>query len=323
MSLIQKTKQKLLNHESISALEALQLFHEPIDELCAAANEIRRHFCGNIFDICTIINAKSGRCSEDCKFCAQSSHYHTACGQHPLLSEQEILDDAERNAAKGVLRYSLVTSGKTLTDNEIERICRIVEKIKSSIPIRICGSLGLLNESQYKKLYAAGLTRIHNNLETSEKNFPHMCTTHRFSDKVAALHAARSAEMALCSGGIFGIGESLQDRIDLAFSLKSLGIQSVPINLLNPVKGTPYENNIPLTNDETRSIVAVFRFILPDAFIRLAGGRGLLADKGYSCFLSGANAAISGDMLTTVGISINADLKMIKELGFEVTIKDE
>ncbi len=198
-----------------------------------------------------------------------------------------------------------------------------MQRIKGSIPIRICGSFGLLNGSQYRKLYKAGLTRIHNNLETSKNNFPNMCTTHSFEDKITAIEAAKNAGMSICSGGIFGIGESVQDRIDLAFSLKELGVKSIPINLLNPIKGTPYENNRPLTDEEIRRVVAVYRFILPTAFIRLAGGRGLLADKGRACFLSGANAAISGDMLTTLGISIETDMKMIRELGFEVAMKDE
>jgi len=323
MSLIHEIKQKVLKREIITPYQTLQLFDAPIDELCNAADEIRHHFCGNTFDICTIINAKSGRCFEDCKFCAQSAHYNTKCEQYSLLSVQEIFDSAKYNADKGILRYSLVTSGKTLSDKEIESVCQTVRKIIRSVPIRVCGSFGLLNDSQYKKLYEAGLTRIHNNLETSEKNFPNMCTTHSFTDKITAINSAKNAGMTICSGGIFGIGESVQDRIDLAFSLKELGVKSIPINLLNPVKGTPYENNTPLTSEEVRRIVAVFRFILPEAFIRLAGGRGLLADKGRSCFLSGANAAISGDMLTTAGISIDTDMKMIKELGFEVTVKDE
>ena len=323
MSFIHEVKQKVINHKSISPDEARRLSEEPIDELCSAANEIRRHFCGNIFDICTIINAKSGQCSEDCKFCAQSSHYHTECEHHSLLSEQEMLDGAKYNADKGVLRYSLVTSGKTLSDSEIDIICRTVEKIRHTVPIRICGSFGLLTGPQYVKLHKSGLTRIHNNLETSENYFPKMCTTHTFSEKLTAIHSAQNAGMTICSGGIFGIGESMQDRIDLAYSLKESGVKSIPVNLLNPVSGTPYENNIPLSNEEICRIVAVFRFILPDAFIRLAGGRGLLADRGYTCFLSGANASISGDMLTTAGISIDTDMKMINELGYEVKVKDE
>lgn len=323
MSFIHEVKQKVLGREEMTQAEALRLFSEPAAELCAAADEVRRHFCGDAFDVCTIINAKSGRCSEDCKFCAQSAHYDTECEQYALLSEEEIFTGAKYNADKGIFRYSLVTSGKTLSDSEVDSVCRAARRIISLLPVRVCGSFGLLSAAQFGRLRSAGITRIHNNLETSERNFPNMCTTHSFADKIAAINSAKKAGMTICSGGILGIGENARDRVDLAFSLKALGVGSVPINLLNPVKGTPHENIPPLASEEIRRIVAVFRFILPEAFIRLAGGRSLLEDKGRSCFLSGANAAISGDMLTTAGISIDADMKMIKELGFEVTAGDE
>lgn len=323
MSFIYEMKEKVIKGLVITKDEAIKLYTHPLDELCQGANEIRKHYCKNIFDICTIINAKSGRCSENCKYCAQSIHYDTNCEEYPLLSSKEIISHAKYNLEQGVLRYSLVTSGRTLSDREIERVCEIVAQIKETVPIKVCGSFGLLKKEQYKRLFQAGLTRIHNNLETSKANFPNMCTTHSFEDKVSAIGFAKEAEMYICSGGIFGIGESIQDRIDLAFSLKELGIKSVPINLLNPVKGTPYEGLTPLGVEELRRIVAVYRFILPDAFIRLAGGRGLLWDKGRSCFLSGANAAISGDMLTTSGISIKTDLEMIANLGFEVKLIHE
>ena len=205
----------------------------------------------------------------------------------------------------------------------MDKICKATEKIKNECSIKVCGSFGLLTHKQYKRLYNTGLTRIHNNLETSKEYFPKMCTTHSFEDKLEAITNAHQAGMSICSGGIFGIGESVEDRISLAFSLEKLGIKSVPINLLNPIKGTPYENNIPLSSDELCRIVAVYRFVMPDAFIRLAGGRGLLADKGKACFLSGANAAISGDMLTTSGITVESDMQMIKELGFEVELVNE
>lgn len=318
MSFIKDMKEKVRNGSLLTFEEAMQLYTEDLDELCASANEIRIHFCQNTFDICTIINAKSGRCLENCKYCAQSMHYHTSCEEYPLLSEKEIVDGAKYHADRGVLRYSLVTSGRSLSDMETDSICHIASQIKQTVPIRVCGSFGLLSKAQYEKLYKSGLTRIHNNLETSKRNFKNMCTTHSFEDKVTAIKNAKQAGMSICSGGIFGIGESNTDRVELAFSIRDLHIKSIPINLLNPVKGTPYENNLPLTETDIRRIVAVYRFILPDAFIRLAGGRGLLADKGRSCFQSGANAAITGDMLTTTGISIETDLAMIKELGFEV-----
>ena len=160
------------------------------------------------------------------------------------------------------------------------------------------------------------MQRVHKSLETSEKNFPNVCTTHTYQDKIEAICAAKRAGMSICSGGIMGLGETMEDRIDMAITIRELGIRSVPVNMLNPIKGTPYEKNQKLTTEEMRRIVAIYRFLIPDASIRLAGGRGLLDDKGRSCFESGANACISGDMLTTVGITIDTDMKMIAELGY-------
>ncbi len=310
-------KDKIIGGESITKSEAISLLDVDLQLLCDSANDIRKHFCNNKFDVCTIINAKSGRCSEDCKYCAQSAHYRTSCEEYPLLSKDVIRADAMKNADAGVMRYSIVTSGRNMQDGEIEEICAIAKNIKD-VPIKLCGSFGLLEKSQYEKLYQAGITRMHNNLETSENHFPNMCTTHSFADKIASINAAKEAGMYVCSGGIMGIGESFEDRIDLAFSLKELGVQSVPINMLNPVKGTPFENYDRISEDDFKRTIAIFRFILPTAFIRLAGGRGLMHDSGYSLFESGANATITGDMLTTAGISMVEDIKKIQEMGFEI-----
>lgn len=316
MSLTGELKEKILSGGSISKEEALVLYDEPLEELCLAADELRRKFCENGFDICTIINGKSGRCSENCKYCAQSAYYHTAADEYPLLDTEEIVKQARYNAERGVLRYSIVTSGRALNDSEIDKMCEAIREIKKNVDIEVCVSFGLLNEAQYRKVKQAGATRVHNNLETSRNNFPNVCTTHTFDDKVAAIKAAYAAGLAVCSGGIMGLGETKEDRIDMAFSLKELGVKSVPVNMLNPIPGTPYEKNERLTVDDMRRIVAVYRFILPDASIRLAGGRGLLVDKGEGCFCSGANAVISGDMLTTAGYTIESDMEMIERLGY-------
>ena len=186
--------------------------------------------------------------------------------------------------------------------------------------IEVCVSFGLLNEAQYRKLREAGVTRVHNNLETSRRNFPNVCTTHTFDDKAAAIRAAMAAGLSVCSGGIMGLGETVEDRIDMALTLRELGIRSVPVNMLNPIPGTPYEGNPRLGEEDMRRIAAVYRFILPKASIRLAGGRGLMEDKGESCFLSGANAVISGDMLTTSGYTIESDMSMIEKLGYRAVL---
>lgn len=318
MGLVEKLKEKVLSKEQITREEAIQLYEEPLEELYTAADEVRRFFCGDKFDLCTIINGKSGRCSEDCKYCAQSAYYHTSAEEYPLLSIEEIVDQAKYNADRGVLRYSIVTSGRALRDEEIDQMCAAIRAIRKQTDIEVCVSFGLLNEAQFRRVKEAGATRVHNNLETSRRNFPNVCTTHTFDDKVKAIKAAQAAGLSVCSGGIMGLGESVEDRIDLALSLRELGIRSVPVNMLNPIPGTPYADNVRLTAKDMRRIAAVYRFILPDAAIRLAGGRGLMEDKGEGCFRSGANAAISGDMLTTAGYSIETDMEMLDRLGYRV-----
>lgn len=323
MKTLLQVKEKVLGEENITKEEIMTLKDADLEELAQAADEIRAKFCGNGFDICTIINAKSGKCSENCKYCAQSAYYDTTAEVYPLLETEEIVKQAKYNDDMGVLRYSLVTSGRCLSDAEVDKACESIRAVKRETGIEVCISMGLLKEEQFRRLKEAGAVRVHNNLETSRNNFPNVCTTHTFADKVEALKAAGKVGLSICSGGIMGLGETMEDRIDMAFSLKELGVKSVPVNMLNPIPGTPYERNERLTNDDMRRIVAIFRFILPDASIRLAGGRGLLPDKGRACFVSGANAAISGDMLTTAGISIETDMKMIKELGYEVRLWNE
>lgn len=323
MELLEKLTEKVLGKGKITKDEALKLYDMPLEELCEAADRIRKHFCKDGFDICTIVNGKSGRCSENCKYCAQSSFYHTSAKEYSLLDKEEILRQARYNAQKGVLRYSIVTSGKKLPDKEVDEMCDIIKEIRKTVGISVCVSFGLLNKEQFAKLKEAGVSRVHNNLETSRRNFPNVCTTHTFDDKIQAIQAAKEAGLTVCSGGILGLGETVEDRIDLALSLRELEIKSVPINLLNPIPGTPYENNPVLSEEEMRRTVAVFRFLLPEASLRLAGGRGLLKDKGESCFCSGANAVISGDMLTTSGYTIDSDMKLIKKLGYKAELCNE
>ncbi|MDD3238506.1 MAG: biotin synthase BioB [Lachnospira sp.] len=320
---LQRLKENVLKNGGITKREAQELIRTDLQELTMAANEIRESFCGTGFDICTIINAKSGRCTEDCKYCAQSSFYPTELESYPLLESREIVDQAKYNDQRGVLRFSLVTSGKKLNAGEVAQACESIRRVKKETGMEVCVSMGLLEEKDFLELKKAGVTRAHNNLETSADNFSNVCTTHSFEDKIKAIKAAKRAGLSVCSGGIMGLGETMGDRIDLAFSLKELGIKSVPINMLNPIPGTPYEHNQKLSSDDMQRIVAIFRFILPDASIRLAGGRGLLSDKGRACFCAGANAAISGDMLTTAGITIETDMQMLNELGYEPRLWNE
>lgn len=318
MSFVNELKVRILDGYKIIRDDALGLVDADLEELCRCADELRRHFCGDAFDICTIINGKSGKCSENCKYCAQSAYYKTAVDEYPLIDCESLQKDAIYNHEKGILRYSIVTSGKNLSDNEVDEICESYRNIRNSCNISLCASHGLLTFEQFKKLKKAGVTRYHNNLETSRRNFPEICTTHTYDDKITAVKNAQEAGLEVCSGGIMGLGETMEDRIDMVMDIRALGIKSVPVNILNPIKGTPYEHLPVLKINEVRRIISIFRFIMPKDAIRFAGGRGLLADKGKSVFMSGANAAISGDMLTTSGITIDEDMAILKELGFKV-----
>ncbi len=316
----EKIAQEIFHHQEITPLKALALKEADLETLCSCANEIRKHFMGNCFDLCTIINAKSGACSEDCAYCAQSSRYPVnAVETYPLLDVEQMTQEAQYNAQSGVHRFSLVTSGKRLSARDLQGVCKALSHIRDHVDIKLCSSNGLLSQDDFEQLKQSGLTRYHNNLEASAGYFPKICTTHTHEEKIASIKAAQKAGLSVCSGGIMGLGETMEDRISLAFTLKKLGITSVPVNILSPIPGTPLENMPVLDNDEVCRIIAIFRYILPNAYIRLAGGRGQLPDKGRRAFMSGANAVITGDMLTTSGISIARDTDMLTELGFEVS----
>ena len=319
MSALERVSRRILGGgEAATREEALALYEAPFDALTATADRIREAFCAATFDLCTIVNARSGRCSEDCRFCAQSSHYDTGVEQYERLETHELVEQAQYNAARGVLRYSLVTSGRTLSPAALDEMCRAVEAVRAGSEIAVCVSFGLLDEAAYRRLRAAGATRVHNNLEASRRFFPEICTTHSYDDKLEAIRAAQAAGLEVCSGGIIGLGETVADRIDMALELRGLGIRSVPLNLLNPIPGTPLAAREPLPYEDFVRTVAVYRLLLPDAAIRLAGGRGLMPDGGASCFRAGANATITGDMLTTPGLSIASDRDRIAALGYEI-----
>lgn len=323
MNSIRHYKEKVLSGAMISKEEAMIIADAPLEEICSAANEIRKHFCGNHFDICAIINGKSGKCAENCKYCAQSAFSNTKIEEYSLLDTEPLVEQAKYNDQRGVLRYSIVTSSKKLNEQEVDKVCESIRAIRNKTGIAVCTSFGLLAEEQFIKLKEAGVSRVHNNLETSRRNFPNVCTTHSYEEKIETIKAAKRAGLNVCSGGIMGLGETMEDRIDMVLTIKELGIRSIPVNMLNPIPGTPYENVKKLTNEDMCRIVAVFRFLVPNASIRLAGGRGLLADKGLKCFQSGANAAISGDMLTTSGISIEQDMELLKKLGYKAVLWNE
>lgn len=317
-NIVNQYKMKVLEGNLLTREEAEKLAKENTVNLMVASNEVRKVLCGNEFNLCTIVNGKSGRCSEDCKYCSQSTHFKTNVDEYNLLNSDDILNSAISNYNKGMHRFAIVTSGRSLISREIDDLCQIYHYIKENCPIELCASHGLLKYEDLKRLKAAGVSRYHNNLETSKFFFSNICTTHTFDEKVETIQNAKKAGLEICSGGIIGLGEKIADRIDMAFALRELGVNNVPINILNPIKGTALENQEPLEYEEIIKTLALFRLILPRAQIRLAGGRKLLKDKGFRALQSGVNAAISGDMLTTAGIETADDIAMIKSLGFEV-----
>ena len=276
---------------------------------------IQQKFFGNRVDLCTIINGKSGRCSENCKYCAQSARHKTGVDEYNFLPTEKILEVALTDERAGVNRFSIVTSGRTLDGKNFERAIETYKILREKLKIELCASHGLLTYEQLQRLKAAGVKRYHHNLETSRRYFPQICTSHTFDDRIKTIKLARAAGLEVCSGGIIGMGETWQDRIDLAFELAALKIKSIPINILNPIKGTPLENLPTLKPEEILRTVAIFRYINPTAHIRLAAGRKFLPDNGASAFLHGASAAITGNMLTTSNTNISSDMKLLGELG--------
>ena len=290
-----------------------------LDELLREADRIRTVICGDKVDLCTIVNGRSGRCGEDCKFCAQSMHHNTGCEQYEFLDEDEIVALAKSNESELVDRYSIVTSGKSLAGESFEKVIKAFERLRKECRMDLCASLGFLTDEQFSRLVETGVTSYHANIETSRGYFPSICTTHTYEDKIDNIRRAQEAGLCVCSGGIIGMGESWEDRLDMAVSLAELGIESIPINALMPIAGTPLENMPQLTEDEILRTVAFFRFINPTANIRLAAGRAIMENNGERAFSGGASATITGNMLTTSSSTIRSDREMLERMGRNVT----
>ena len=308
--------EKIIGGENLTPSDDLTfLLETPLEELQRGAGLIQKKFCGNHIDLCTIINGKSGRCGEDCKYCAQSAKNHTGVDEYNFLSTKEILAVAKMNEKAGVNRFSIVTSGRALTGADFDKAVDAYKVLRENLKIDLCASHGILNAEQFKKLRATGVTSYHHNIETSRRFFPQICTSHTYDDRIKTIKLAQAAGLNVCSGGIIGMGETWIDRIDMAIELAELDIQSIPINALMAVKGTALENIPPLAEDEILRTIAIFRYINPTANIRLAAGRKLLKDFGASAFLHGASASITGNMLTTSGTTIKSDMELLKNLG--------
>lgn len=316
-----KLADEIIAGRRISREDDLSMFLTcDLKELCDGADRIREHFIGDKVDLCSIINGRSGKCPEDCKYCAQSAHNHTKCEIYDFLPEEKIVEACKLNEREGVDRFSIVTAGRSLSGEEFEKAIHAYETMHAECKIDLCASMGFLNAEQLHRLHEAGVTSYHHNIETSRRNFPNICTTHTYEQKIETLKLVKEEGMCACSGGIIGMGETWEDRLDMAISLAELGIDSIPINALMPIEGTPLENQPQLTEDEILRTIAFFRYINPEANIRLAAGRALLTNDGESAFQSGASATITGNMLTTVACAtIRSDKQMLENLGRDVT----
>lgn len=305
----------------ISLEEARSLAREndvnSILALVAAAHKVRQTFLGDGIDLCSVVNAKSGDCPEDCAFCAQSSHYPTDCTSYPLLSADAMVAAAKESEKIGTQRFCIVTSGKKVKDQELDTITEALTRIRQETQLDLDCSLGCLSPSNLDELKKAGMTRYNHNLETASSYFPSIISTHSYQDRVNTVRLLKEANLETCCGGIIGLGETVEQRLELAFALRDLDVDCIPLNILNPRPGTPLAIAEPLPPLEVVKTVALFRLILPDKTIKLAGGRELnLRELQSLALLAGANGLIIGGYLTTQGRSAESDLQMLKDLGF-------
>ncbi len=308
---------QLLECDDIIALSDLS--SDNLDDLLYWANEIRKANFGNKVKMCSIVPGRLGGCSEDCAFCAQSLHHDTAVDKTPkVLDDEQIMAAAKEAKQKGVPNFGIVYSGKKVDTDELDRLIALTERIKTELSMGVCMSLGIVSDANMQRLADAGVVRFNHNLETSERHFSEVVTTHKYADRVRTIEAGLKAGMGVCAGGIFGIGETETDRIDMALELRRLGVDMVPMNFLHPIDGTPLGKAEKLPPREILQIVALYRFILPKTHLKVAGGRALnLRDLQAWIFQAGCTAILTGNYLTTAGRAVEKDLQMLKDLGLE------
>jgi biotin synthase len=307
------SKAEAMRIASVGNDDAMLLFHY--------ATQVRTHFKGNKVSLCSIINAKSGRCPEDCTFCSQSAHYQTQAPVYPLMKNEEILEIAKQAKADGAREFGIVISGKGIKNQtELEEIGDIVKFIIEEIGLDVHGSVGIISKGQINYLKKCGMGMLHHNLETSERYFPSVCTTHTYEERLETLRNFKECGMKVCSGGIFGMGETLEDRVDLAFTIRDLDVDTVPMNFLHPIDGTPMEGREPMPPLEILRTIALYRFVLPMMEIKICGGRVVnLRDLQSMIFFAGASSLMVGNYLTTAGRDPELDWQMLKDLEMEIS----
>ncbi len=319
---IQKVGDRVLSGQSVSMKDLMPLLDlkgPEVMELASVANRVRVEFNGNRIDLCSLLNAKSGRCPEDCAFCAQSAHYRTGAPVYPLMPVEDMVREAHEAEKRNKGRFCLISSGRQLSDKEFETVLEALGQIREETELALDCSLGSLTIERAEALKKVGVTRYNHNLETAESHFPKICTTHSFQDRVRTIEILKEQGFSICCGGIVGLGESPEQRLELAFSLRELEIDCVPINILNPRPGTPLEHSDPVPPMEIIKTIALFRLILPKGTLKIAGGREVnLRDLQSLALVAGANGLIVGNYLTTPGRSAAEDLTMVRDLGFEI-----
>lgn len=290
-----------------------------LEELRAAADHIRSVLCGNKVDLCAVINGRQGGCSENCRFCSQSARNHSGIQVTSFMAVEDLVADCVKYYKKGIDRYSIVTAGKGISREDLDTACTAYREMHAVCKgLGICASHGMLTQEQMQQLAGSGVDMYHENVETSRRYFPKVCTSHTFEDKLETIRRARAAGMRICCGGIIGMGETWEDRVDMAFSIAEIGAESIPINALMPIKGTPLGDLPTLLEEDILRSICIFRFLNPTAGIRLAAGRILMSENGSKAFVSGANATLTGDMLTTAGNDTDTDRRMLLDMGFAI-----
>ncbi len=287
----------------------------PFEELLCAADKARREGTGRKLELCGIVNAKCGACGEDCKFCVQSAHYFSDIERYPLKSRKEIVSAAFEAKANGAVRFGIVTSGNRLSREEIKVVAGAVRDVREKAGVTPCASLGAIDKESFSILKDAGLTRYHHNIETSERFYPSIVSTHEYAERINTVETARKMELEVCSGGIIGLGETWQDRRDMAALLRELEVDSVPLNFLIPMKGTPLENTKLISAFDAARTIALFRLMLKDKAIKVAAGRErVLGDDQGLMYKAGANGMMVGGYLTMAGRPVEDDKVLIEEV---------